>query len=534
MALSVACQPTKSKILDEIIPAPQKIEVRKGSLKLNGMAVKCDPAVGEDAFKAISNFADKVNATGGKLGSVSYSEGDTSNGIVFLKDENLPAENYTIEISKKTALVKASDFNGFFYSLQTMLQMLPPAVYGNVSMPGEDWSLPCCLIEDGPRFGYRGMHLDCSRHFWSVEEVKKYLDVMAYFKLNRFHWHLTDDQGWRIEILKYPLLTKVAAFREGTQIGYDKSSSDHIPHGGFYSQEEVKDIIAYAAERGITIIPEIDLPGHMLGALSAYPWLGCTGGPYTIWTHWGISSEVLCAGKESSFKFLEDVLGEIADLFPGEYIHIGGDECPKSEWEKCPDCQALIKKLGFKDQGRFSAEQFLQNYVTKRVQDYLATKGKKIIGWDEILEGELAPGATVMSWRGAQGGQQAAAKGFDAIMTPNTHFYFDYRQEEDPPYLSAKKLLPISTVYSFDPYKGIEPENYKHILGIQANLWVEYVAENEHLEYMLLPRMLALCECQWCPQEQKDYQRFKAAVVNHEFKVFDAAGYSYAKLIAEE
>ena len=349
------------------------------------------------------------------------------------------------------------------------------------------------------------------------------------YKLNRFHWHLTDDQGWRIEIKSYPLLSQIACWREGTMIGRDFSSNDHIRYGGFYTQDEIREVVEYAAARGITVVPEVDLPGHMLAAMSAYPQLGCTGGPYAAWTIWGVSDQVLCVGKESTFTFLERVLAEVAELFPGEYIHIGGDECPKDEWKKCPDCQALIRRLGLKDDGRFTAEQYLQNYVTKRIQDYLASLGKKVIGWDEILEGDLAPGATVMSWRGAAGGREAAARGFDAVMAPNSHCYFDYYQAEggegEP--LGIGGFVPVEKVYSLDPLEGIAPEHAHHILGVQANLWTEYISTPEHLEYMLLPRMLALSEVQWCTPENRDAGRFLRVLREHEFPVLEQAGYNY-------
>lgn len=523
---------------ESIVPAPLKAEAAKGHLSIKNITVKCDPAIGDASIKAVQSFVSRIGIASGytipvscPIGLQAAVEGGKLKGIFFLKDASIASEHYTIDINSKYAVIKAGGFNGFFYSIQTLMQLLPEAIYGNVQMPDERWALPCGHIEDGPRFAYRGMHLDSGRHFWTVEEVKKYLDVMSFYKLNRFHWHLSDDQGWRVEIKKYPLLTQISCWREGTCIAHDMNSSDHKRYGGYYSQEQIRDIISYAAARGITIIPEIDLPGHMLAAMSAYPWLGCTGGPYKTWTRWGISEQVLCPGKETTFTFLENVLSEIAELFPGEYIHIGGDECPKDEWEKCPDCQALIAKLGLKDEGKFTAEQYLQCYVTARMQEFLSGKGKKIIGWDEILEGELAPGATVMSWRGTEGGQAAAAKGFDAIMTPNSYLYLDYCQVEDQDNepLTIGGNLPLERVYSFDPFEGIAPENHGHIIGVQANLWTEYIKTNEHLEYMLLPRMLAASEVQWCAPERKDYTRFTDAVRDHEFKVLDAAGYTYAK-----
>ena len=522
----------------DIVPLPMKAELQKGSLRLSGKPVKCDPAFDAAAREAVAAFAAQLGYVSGRacpfsapLGLSGAVASGKVKGLVFLKDSSLAAEAYSLDISSRRAVVRASSRSGVLYALQTLRQLLPAAIYGTRPAERERWVVPACLIEDSPRFAWRGMHLDSSRHFWSVDEVKRYLDVMAMYKLNRFHWHLTDDQGWRIEIKAYPLLSQIACWREGTMIGRDFDSNDGIRYGGFYTQEEIREVVDYAAARGITVVPEIDLPGHMLAALSAYPELGCTGGPYAAWTKWGVSDQVLCVGKESTFTFLETVLSEVAELFPGEYIHIGGDECPKDEWKKCPECQALIRSLGLKDDARFTAEQYLQSYVTKRIQDFLATRGKKIVGWDEILEGELAPGATVMSWRGMAGAQEASRKGFDAILTPTSHCYFDYRQAEDPAGepLGFGGVVTLERIYSFDPMDGIAPEDAGHILGVQANLWTEYISTPEHLEYMLLPRMIALSEVQWCRDGQRDWNRFQRVLTGHEYPVLDAAGYNYRK-----
>ncbi len=415
----------RAGVLEDIVPRPAQAELHKGSLRVSGIAVKCDPAFGQDARDAVGSFASRLGFVSGKFCPFSTPPGlheavasGKVKGLLFLKDASFGPEAYGIDVQAGKAVVRASGLPGVLYALQTLQQMLPAAIYGKEIAEKEHWYLPCCTVRDEPRFAWRGMHLDCSRHFWQVDEIKRYLDVIAMFKLNRFHWHLTDDQGWRIEIEAYPLLSQIACWREGTMVGHDFSSNDHIRYGGFYTQDQIREVVAYAARRGITVVPEIDLPGHMLAAMSAYPELGCTGGPYAAWTKWGVSDQVLCVGKESTFDFLEAVLGEVAELFPGEYIHIGGDECPKAAWKECPHCQARIRELGLQDDGRFTAEQYLQNYVTKRIQDFLTTRGKKIIGWDEILEGELAPGATVMSWRGTDGAKQASAKGFDAILSP--------------------------------------------------------------------------------------------------------------------
>ena len=530
----------RANVLEDIVPQPAKAELLKGTFRLPGAAFKCDPAFDSGTVTAVSRFAAQLGYACGKTSPVSTPLGlqdaldrGKIKGFVFLKDASLDEEAYSILVNPGNAVIRASGLNGVLYALETLRQMLPAAIYGDRPALKDKWVLPCCLIEDSPRFAWRGMHLDSARHFWSIDEVKRYLDVMAMYKLNRFHWHLTDDQGWRIEIKAFPLLSQIACWREGTMVGRDFSSNDGIRYGGFYTQDEIREVVDYAAARGITVVPEIDLPGHMLAALSAYPQLGCTGGPYAAWTIWGVSDQVLCAGKESTFAFLEKVLAEVAELFPGEYIHIGGDECPKVEWKKCPDCQARIRELGLQDDDRFTAEQYLQNYVMERIQSYLATLGKKAIGWDEILEGNPAPGATIMSWRGAAGGKEAAARGFDAIMTPNSHCYFDYCQaqgcEGEP--LGIGGFVSVEKVYSLDPLEGIAPEHAHHILGVQANLWTEYISTPEHLEYMLLPRLLALSEVQWCQPDRRDYGRFLRVLQAHEFPVLDQAGYNYRKTI---
>ncbi|MCI5619254.1 MAG: beta-N-acetylhexosaminidase [Rikenellaceae bacterium] len=530
----------KEPVTLHIIPQPQSVVMEKGGFKMSGAAINCDDKFGEEIRRCIQAFANDLTLASGKMSSFAAPNGLASTiakgnfkGVAFLKDGSLEDEEYSISVSTRSVLVKASSLNGVLYAIETIKQMLPEQVYGHAGSSPMKMTIPCVTIKDKPRFGYRGMHLDCSRHFFSIDEIKKYLDVMAMYKLNRFHWHLTDDQGWRIEIKQYPELTIEGAFRSGTMIGRDFNSNDGIRYGGYYTQEQVKDIIAYAARKGITVIPEIDLPGHMLAALSAYPELGCSGGPYEPWTKWGVSEQVLCPGKEDTFTFLEGVLSEIAELFPSEYIHIGGDECPKSEWENCPDCQALITKLGLKDVNGFSAEQYLQCYVTARMQEFLAGKGKKIIGWDEILEGELAEGATVMSWRGVDGGIKAAELGFNAIMTPTTYCYFDYCQakEKELEPIGIGGYIPLETIYGYEPMEGMPAGGEGHVLGVQANLWTEYIASNEHLEYMLLPRMLALSEVQWCKPENKDFDRFKDSLTGHHFGILDRLGYTYSKVI---
>ena len=552
MLAAVNCQAAK-QVEPQIVPEPQSIEMTKGSLKLKGININCDPAMDSLSMSAVLQFADRLTLVSGKTTTVACPpglaktiDGGTLKGLYFICDPSVAAEGYSISVKPRYAVVRASDFNGFLYSLQTIKQMLPLAIYGTTPDVSADWSIPCCEIKDAPRFGYRGLMLDCCRHFWSVDEVKKVIDLMSIYKLNRLHWHLSDDQGWRIEIDKYPLLTEVGGFRKGTMVGGDWNSNDGIRYGGYYTKDQIRDVIDYAAQRGITIIPEIDLPGHMQAALTAYPWLGCKDSkpqPYEVWTRWGISSQVLNVGKEETMVFLEDVLGEVADLFPSEYIHIGGDECPRDEWEKDPICQAKVKELGLKDKDGISATARLQNYVTSRMQKSLEAKGKKIIGWDEILEGDLDEGATVMSWRGTAGGIKAANKGFDVIMAPYTHCYIDYAQSGDldkepfsithqwaTPENAWQVAVTLEKLYGFDPLAEIPEANQSHILGVQCNLWTEYIATPEHLEYMLFPRVMALSEVQWCDPSVKDIDRFKESLTDRQLPLLDMLGVNYRKL----
>ena len=528
LALAASCAAPKPQDF-QVIPMPESVTVTEGSFNAKGAAFSIADNLDQQSVKAIGRFRQALESATGKK----CRKGN--GGFSFNLNPNLGAEEYAINIGKDGAIVEASALNGFVYACETLKQMLPAAIYGGEKVKAS-WVLPYVSIFDSPRFEYRGMHLDPCRHFWSIEETKRYLDVMAAYKLNRFHWHLTEDQGWRAEIKAYPRLTEVGAWRSGTMIKKEWGSSDGVRYGGFYTQEEMKEIVQYAAERGITVIPEVDLPGHMLAALAAYPELGCTGGPYEVWTRWGVAKDILCAGNDEIFTFLENVFKELTEIFPSEYIHIGGDECFGGDaepnrpdpWDVCPKCAARMKQLGIKKGPQ--AKHYLQNYVTARVQKILEGLGRKVIGWDEILQGNLAPGATVMSWRGVQGGIEAAAKGFDAIMTPNSHMYFDYYQSKDTenePF-AIGGFLPLEKVYSYEPLDGITPGAESHIKGVQANLWTEYIATPEQLEYMLLPRLCALSEVQWCEPENKDYERFSAAL-NHTYEILDAMGLNYRK-----
>ena len=529
--LASACQQGATDPIN-VIPYPDEVEVKGGTFNAAGAAFSYAPEFDQAAKDAINSFASQMSLASGVESLAS--EGNASKGFVFRYNAELPKEAYTLAVSRKAAIAEASSLNGVIYAIQTMKQMLPTEVFGKTAVPEADWTMPCATINDAPRFGYRGLHLDEARHFFGMDAVKRYIDIMEVHKLNTLHWHLTDDQGWRIEIKKYPKLTEVGSIRKKTIIGHIHTSKDydHTPYGEgmWYSQDQIREVIAYAAAKGITIIPEIDLPGHMLAALTAYPELGCTGGPYDVWGDWGISENVLCVGKENTMSFLEDVLAEVCELFPAEYVHIGGDECPKVRWEKCPHCQAKIKELGLKDDDKHKAEHYLQSYVTARMEKFLATKGKKLIGWDEILEGEVAPNATIMSWRGVAGGLEAVRLGHDAIMTPNTYYYLDYYQtidKENEP-LAIGGYLPIEKCYSYEPTtEEMTAEEIAHILGVQANMWTEYIGAEDHLQYMLLPRLAALSEVQWCSKENKNWERFHESL-DEICAIYGTMGYNYA------
>ncbi|WP_279183382.1 family 20 glycosylhydrolase [Alistipes finegoldii] len=515
-----------------IVPYPNHLEAGRGTYRVTDRPVTCDSRTDERTQRAVVGFAARLATVTGGTNPVTVADEMPASGIRFVTDESLPAEGYELNVDGEGIEVRASQFPGFLYALQSLGQLLPAAVYGTEPAPDAAWEVPCVKIADAPRFAYRGMHLDVARHFFSGDEVKRYIDVMAIHKLNTLHWHLTDDQGWRIEIKRYPELTAVGSIRKATVVRKEWGTYDGTPYGGFYTQDEIRDVVEYAADRGVTVIPEIDLPGHMLAALTAYPELGCTGGPYEVWGRWGVADDVLCPGREKTFEFLEGVLTEVMELFPSEYIHIGGDECPKVRWEKCPRCQAKIRQLGLKDDGEHTAEHYLQSYVTDRIGKFLAQHGRRIIGWDEILEGRAPSDAVVMSWRGSEGGIAAAKLGHDVIMTPNSHFYFDYYQslDTDAEPFGIGGYIPMEQVYSYDPaFPELTPEQQKHILGVQANLWTEYVLSDEHLEYMLLPRLAALSEVQWCLPETKDWNRFIGSFRMDE--IYSQMGYEFAKHI---
>jgi hexosaminidase len=408
----------------------------------------------------------------------------------------LGSEGYHLSVSPAAIVVRANQPAGMFYGIQTLRQLIC----------ADSVTIPAVEIVDRPRFPWRGIMLDVGRHLFPVKFIKRLIDVMALHKLNVLHWHLTEDQGWRIEIKKYPNLTKIGSRRSASPIPSDREKLDEKPYQGYYTQEQIKEIVLYAANRFITVVPEIEMPGHSVAALASYPNLGCTGGPYNVGNHWGIEKDVYCAGNEQVFSFLQDVLDEVLSLFPSKFIHIGGDECPKARWEQCPKCQNAIRRNNLKN------EDELQSYFIRRIEAYLNTLGRRMIGWDEILEGGMAPNASVMSWRGMEGGIQAAQEGHDVVMTPTSHCYFDYYQSEDiytePPAIGG--FLPLETVYAFEPVPlECTAEEAQHILGAQGNLWTEYITTPKQAGYMLFPRATALAEVVWSAAEKRNFPDFE-------------------------
>lgn len=508
----------------DVVPLPNEIISAEGDAFTLTSSTKIVYPEGNELLKRNAEFlVEYLNISTGLTPNI-YTKATDGNAVILntdLKSDN--NESYRIEVNKETITISGASEAGVFYGIQTLRKATPIEKVGSVNYSA-------VVINDAPRFAYRGMMLDVARHFQPVDFVKKYIDLLAIHNINRFHWHLTEDQGWRIEIDSFPKLTEIGSMRDETVIGRNSGQFDSIPHGGYYTKEELKDVVAYAKERYIEIIPEVDLPGHMLAALTAYPEFGCTGGPYKVMGEWGVFDDILCAGKEETFEFLEAVLTEVMEIFPSEYIHIGGDEAPKTRWEECPDCQAKIKELGLRDKDGHMAEHYLQSYVTARVEEFLNSHGRRIIGWDEILEGELAPNATVMSWRGMEGGIKAAQMGHDVIMTPTTYCYFDYYQaqniDEEP--FAIGGYVPLELVYSFEPAPDILTEEQKsYILGAQANLWTEYIKDAKHVEYMLLPRMAALSEVQWMKPENKNYEYFLERLPQL-LNLYDKLNYNYA------
>lgn len=525
LALAAACSSVQQSADYRVVPLPNEITPMEGKAFTLDNRVKILYPEGDADMQRNAGFlAGYVLESTGK--TLAVEAGATGSHAIVLR-LGLQTENpeaYLLEVNEDQVTITGSSAAGVFYGIQTLRKSLPVAKDAQVV-------LPPVRVNDAPRFAYRGMMLDVCRHFFSLDSVKRYIDMLALHNINRFHWHLTDDQGWRIEIKKYPQLTQIGSQRKETVIGRNSGKYDGIPYGGYYTQEEAREIVAYAKDRYITVIPEFEMPGHMQGVLAAFPELGCTGGPYDVWTQWGVSEDVICAGNDKSLELIKDVLAELIEIFPSEYIHVGGDECPKTRWEKCPKCQAKIRQLGLKDDKEHTAEQRLQSYIITEAEKFLNAHGRKIIGWDEILEGGVAPNATVMAWRGAGEGVKAAKMRHDVIMVPTTYFYFDYYQtnilDEEP--LAIGGYVPIEKVYSFEPYqKELTAEENKHIIGLQANLWTEYVTSFRHVEYMVLPRMAALSEIQWTQPQFKDYGDFLERMPKM-FDIYDIYGYNYAR-----
>jgi len=432
-----------------------------------------------------------------RIGSKLVSAGSGGNLIQLILYPSINnEEGYQLLVKANNVSIKAKTGAGLFYGIQTLMQMFPLEKSKAIL-------IPCGFIEDYPRFKWRGVHLDVCRHFFPVEFVKKYIDILATYKMNTFHWHLTEDQGWRIEIKKYPKLTWIGSIRKETM-------GDGKPLGGFYTQEQIREVVEYAKSKYITVVPEIEMPGHALAALAAYPEYSCTGGPFEVGTIWGVYDDVFCAGKDKTFEFLENILSEVVELFPSEYIHIGGDEVPKTRWEKCELCQARIKTENLNN------EHELQSYFIQRIEKFLNSKGKKIIGWDEILEGGLAPNAAVMSWRGTEGGIAAAQLKHNVVMSPGTHCYFDHYQGLSGEPKAFGGYTPLEKVYSFEPVPAqLNEEEAKYIMGAQANMWTEQIKTTDHIEYMLLPRLCALSEVVWSPAKSKNLDDFLGRMSTH-------------------
>lgn len=488
-----------------VIPLPAQVEMRRGAFRPErGVRVIVSRA-----------FAATSGQIGAALKSLAPRRAETlrhamqapaGGAIAFQHEPDLikvvGAEGYEMTIGTDGVLVRAPEPAGAFYAAKTLEQLL-----------WHQRELPAMHIVDRPRFAWRGMMLDCCRHFFPIAFVKRFIDWLALHKFNRFHWHLTEDQGWRIEIKKYPRLTQVGAVRKQSMVGrYSDNRFDGKPYGGYYTQDEIRDVVAYAKARFITVMPEIEMPGHALASLAAHPENSCTGGPFEVGVKWGVYEDIYCAGQERTFEFLQDVLTEVLDLFPSEYVHIGGDEAPKTRWKACAKCQRRIKAEGLAD------EHELQSYFVGRIGKWLAERGRRLVGWDEILEGGLPAGATVMSWRGENGGIAAARAGHDVIMAPTTYTYFDYYQSKntDSEPIAIGGFLPLQTVYGYDPIPAVlTPEQAPRVLGAQAQIWTEYIPTTSQVEYMAFPRMCALSEVLWTPVERKSYEGFLQRLEPH-------------------
>ena len=510
IALFAGCRerPSAPEAVFSIIPAPQHITPADGSFSITRNTVIW---VDDTLFRRTAElFRERLESSGGWSPAFAE-EFPADNAIFFMLADGLSPEEYNMRVQPGRIIIESADGAGAFYAVQTLLQMAPVDIFNNVPHKVKSWEIPCAHISDKPRFPYRGMHLDCCLHFFELDFLKKYIDVMALHKVNRFHWHLTEDQGWRLEIKKYPLLTEKGQWRKETVIGSLKSGVyDGTPYGGYYTQDQVRELVAYAADRYVTIIPEIEMPGHALAAIACYPELSCgLEDHYETATRWGVFRQVFCP-KEETFKFLEDVIDEVVELFPSEVIHIGGDECPKTSWKQCPHCQALIRKEGLKDEFE------LQSWFITRMEKYINSKGRSIIGWDEILQGGLAPNAKVMSWLGEEGGIKAAQQHHEVVMAPYPKYYLDYWQadpESEP--LAMGGPTTLRTMYEYEPVPEVlTPQEQEYIIGVEGCVWTEYMPTPERVEYMAWPRMCAIAESGWT-SAQKDWDGFTRRLEHH-------------------
>ena len=522
MSFAGAMAADDNRVADyNVIPLPQEVTLtQKGAFVLTGATPIVYPE-GDEQLKNDAQFLSDYIADVTAL-RLTTTSAKVKNAITLRLNKKVQSkEGYVITVDKKGVVIEGATAAGVFYGVQTLRKSIP------VDKSLTEVTLPGVVLKDAPRFGYRGVMLDCARHYFPVKFVKQFIDLIAMHNMNVFHWHLTDDQGWRIEVKKYPGLAKIGSVREKTVLGHNSDVFDDTPYGGYYTQEEAREIVKYAADRFITVIPEIDMPGHMIAALAAYPDMGCTGGPYKVCQIWGIMPDVLCLGNEKTYQFCEDVLSEMMDIFPSEYIHLGGDETPNVRWKECPKCKALMAKENLTP-GK------LQGYFTNRIEKFVNSKGRRIIGWDEILDGDINQSATIMSWRGTAPGARGAKMGHDVIMSPSSHVYFDYYQTrqgesqwEEPLLIGGN--LPIERTYSLEPVpEGADAETASHIIGVQGNLWTEYIAGPSLAEYQVLPRMGALSEVQWRPQGQKDFENYKVRQTRM-LKLYDAYGLVYAK-----
>ena len=522
MSFAGAMSADDNRVADyNVIPLPQEVTLtQKGAFVLTGATPIVYPE-GDEQLKNDAQFLSDYIADVTAL-RLTTTSAKVKNAITLRLNKKVQSkEGYVITVDKKGVVIEGATAAGVFYGVQTLRKSIP------VDKSLTEVTLPAVMLKDAPRFGYRGVMLDCARHYFPVKFVKQFIDLIAMHNMNVFHWHLTDDQGWRIEVKKYPGLAKIGSVREKTVLGHNSDVFDDTPYGGYYTQEEAREIVKYAADRFITVIPEIDMPGHMIAALAAYPDMGCTGGPYKVCQIWGVMPDVLCLGNEKTYQFCEDVLSEMMDIFPSEYIHLGGDETPNVRWKECPKCKALMAKENLTP-GK------LQGYFTNRIEKFVNSKGRRIIGWDEILDGDINQSATIMSWRGTAPGARGAKMGHDVIMSPSSHVYFDYYQTrqgesqwEEPLLIGGN--LPIERTYSLEPVpEGADAETASHIIGVQGNLWTEYIAGPSLAEYQVLPRMGALSEVQWRPQGQKDFENYKMRQTKM-LKLYDAYGLVYAK-----